>query len=666
MNINAVALKRWQACPMAEVAAQKRLRRAAAVCAGLAMLPMLQQLPGGMTLLLGLLLLYALALPKPPRWMLVLILSAALALLLLVYKGQFGRDTAACMLALMLAMKCLETAGMRDLRAVLGFSLFLPFAALLSSQGPFSLALTLTSLLFWLFMLQCTSSGELHIPATRPWVLLKSTAVQLLLAVPLATALFLLFPRIATPLWGLPGLAAQSGGLPDSMSPGQWLDKLADDRIAFRVNYSGTEPTPRQRYWRGPVLWDFDGKEWKRRAWDSLPAPLGSLKSESGSAAIAYTVSLEPTERRYLPVLDWPRSAQAPFFLTSEASLYSDKPVQDLLEYRAVAWPDASPQTALSKLQQRRALALPEGLNPRSAALARQWRAESTDDRAYIERVLQWISREFSYTLATEEPGLNGADEFLFDQKAGFCQHFSSAFAVLMRAAGIPARVVTGYAGGYKNPYGDYWVLYQRDAHAWNEVWLDDQGWVRIDPTAAVAPENILDTLANGAGADSYFGERTLFSPLLDFGDFMKSRWNDWIVGFDAARQTDLLRGFGAGQLRQWQLLLALLLASTMLSFAIFHLWQRRAALPPDPVEAAWQKLMTALHGYGIGKMAGETAADFGARFPAGLPFSEALRHAAGHYSRWRYGKSRGDQAQEHALIAELKELRRQVRRSRP
>ncbi len=650
---------------MADVAVQARLRRAAAVCAGLAILPLLQQLPASMMLLLGLLLLYAFALPKPPRWMIGLILLAALALLLLVYKGRFGRDTAACMLAIMLAMKCLESAGMRDLRAVMGFSLFLPFAALLTSQEPLTLALSLTSLLFWLFMLHCTSTGVLRIPDMPLLPRLKALMTQLTLALPLAAVLFWLFPRIATPLWGLPGLAAQGGGLGDSMTPGQWLDSLVDDRIAFRVKFSGTVPTPPQRYWRGPVLWDFDGKQWSRRNWDSLPAPPGSLKSESGSPAIAYTVSLEPTERRYLPVLDWPRSAQAPFFLTSEASLYSDKPVQDLLEYRAVAWPAASPQTGLSKLQQRRALALPDGLNPRSIALAKQWRAESTDERAYIERVLQWINSEFSYTLATEEPGLNGADEFLFDQKAGFCQHFSSAFAVLMRAAGIPTRVVTGYAGGYKNPYGDYWVLYQRDAHAWNEVWLDGQGWIRIDPTAAVAPENILDTLTNSSGTDSYFGERSLFSPLLDFGDFMKSRWNDWVIGFNAARQMDLLRGFGAGQLRPWQLLLALLLVSAMLSFAIFHFWQRRAVLPSDPVEAAWQKLMAALHRYGIGKMTHETAADFGARFPAGLPFSEPLRKAAGHYSRWRYGQSRGDDTQVQALIDELAELRKQVRRSK-
>jgi transglutaminase-like putative cysteine protease len=647
---------------MIEAATNTTLRRSGTVCALLALLPLAQLLPASMLGLLGALLLYAYFLPKPPRWMLILILLTSLALLFLAFKGRFGRDTASCMLALMLAMKCLETSNMRDLRAVMGFTLFLPFAALLSSQKPLIVALALLSVVFWTLLLQFASTGELRFSLRRPLLLLKWQALQLALALPLAMALFWLFPRIATPLWGLPNLANQVGGLGDSMTPGQWLDSLVDDRIAFRVTFAGNPPLPGQRYWRGPVLWDFDGKEWRRQSWDSLPVEFDNKGSETSAASIVYSVSLEPTERQYLPVLDWPRTAQAPFFLTQEASLYSDKPIQKLTQYNAESWTSRSPINTLNDSQRRRALALPAGLNPRSVALAKQWRQESIGDRAYIDRVLQWINADFRYTLATEEPGLNGADEFLFDQKEGFCQHFSSSFAVLMRAAGIPARVVTGYAGGYKNPYGDYWVLYQKDAHAWNEVWLEGEGWVRIDPTAAVAPENILDTLTSSSGAESYFGERSLFSPLLDFSDFMTSRWNDWVIGFNAARQMDLLKGFGAGQLKQWQLLLALLLLSAMMSYAIFYYWQHRKASPSHPIEAAWQDLMTALRKYGIGKMAHETAADFGMRFPSGLPFSEQLRKVAGDYSQWRYGIA---EKNEPELIVELMELRKQVHKTK-
>lgn len=645
---------------------QASLRRAGSVCALLATLPLATQLPPSLLALIGLLLLSVYMLPKPSRTLTALVLAVSLALLMLAFNGRFGRDTAAGMLAVMLALKCLEIASMRDLRAVLGFSLFLPFAAMLGSQEPLTLALSLLCLACWLFLLQCSSTGQLRLPAAGPLHLLKSLSRQMLMALPLTIALFWLFPRLATPLWGLPGLANPGGGLGDSMTPGQWLDSLVDDRIAFRASFSGSAPPPAQRYWRGPVLWDFDGKQWRRQRWDSLPVPFETAPVADGDSAISYSVRLEPTERRYLPVLDWPRSAQAPYFLTQEATLYSERPIQKLTTYQATSWPARWPGTALSDSQRRRALALPDGLNPRSTALARQWRRESASDRAYIERVLRWIERDFSYTLAVEEPGLNGVDEFLFEQKQGYCQHFSSAFAVLMRAAGIPARVVTGYAGGYKNPYGDYWVLYQKDAHAWNEVWLDGEGWVRVDPTAAVAPENILDAVTSSSGAENYFGERSLFSPLLDFGDFMKARWNDWVIGFNAARQADMLRGIGAGQLRQWQLLLALVLLAALTSYAVFHFWRNRRLLPADPVEAAWRRLMSALERYGIGKMAHETANGFATRFPAGLPFSDTLRTVARQYSRWRYGHPAACAQTPQALADSLNALARQVRRTKP
>lgn len=650
---------------MPDAAGPTGLRRAGSACALLATLPLATQLPPSLLALIGLLQLCVITLPKPSRTLTALVLLVSLALLLLAFNGRFGRDTAAGMLAVMLTLKCLEIASMRDLYAVLGFSLFLPFAAMLSSQEPLTFALSLLSLLCWLHLMQCSSTGQLRMSMAYPARLLKSLSRQVLMALPLTIALFWLFPRLATPLWGLPGLANARGGLGDTMTPGQWLDSLVDDRIAFRASFSGPAPAPAQRYWRGPVLWDFDGKQWRRQAWDSLPVPFESSPVADGDSALAYSVRLEPTERRYLPVLDWPRSAQAPYFLTQEASLYSERPIQKLTTYQATSWPARWPGAALSDAQRRRALALPDGLNPRSIALARQWRRESVDERTYIERVLRWIGRDFSYTLAVEEPGLNAVDEFLFEQKQGYCQHFSSAFAVLMRAAGIPARVVTGYAGGYQNPYGGYWVLYQKDAHAWNEVWLDGAGWTRIDPTAAVAPENILDALSVG-GSEQYYGERPLFSPLMDMSDFMQSRWNDWVIGFNAARQADMLRGIGAGQLRQWQLLLALALLAALTSYAVFHFWRSRKPLPADPVEAAWRRLMSALERYGIGKMAHETANGFAARFPAGLPFSDALREAARHYSRWRYGHPAVGAQTPKALADTLDALARQVGRTKP
>jgi transglutaminase-like putative cysteine protease len=598
----------------------------------------------------------------PHRLLIVLLLLAALALLALEYRGRFGRDVASCMLALMMGLKSLETKSIRDLRALLGFSLFLPFAALLNSQTPVTLGLSVLNTMFWLAVLQATSTGELQWPETRPLQRTKRIAVQVLLALPVAAALFWLFPRISTPLWGLPGLSGQGTGLGDSMKPGQWLDTLTDDRIAFRVRFTGESPVPEpsQRYWRGPVLWDFDGVQWTRRPEDSglrdrLPRITGT------PVGITYQVSLEPTERKYLPSLDWPLAAPDPYYLSGEATVYSDKPIQKVTQYAVASSLQPLPAIALDTATLQRALAFPKGFNKRTQALAADWRSQALNDRAYINRVLEWIRADFSYTLDTELPGINSADDFLFTDKKGFCQHFSSSFALLMRAAGIPSRVVTGYAGGYQNPFGEYWVLYQKDAHAWNEVWLENEGWVRVDPTAAVAPENILDTFESAAGEESYFGERSMFSPFFDYGDFIKSRWNDWVVDYNAVRQENLFKGIGLAQIERWQLLVLLLTVSAVLSYALFLFLNRTAGPTLDPIEAAWQLLLLRLEKRGLGKHGHETALDFAARLDGKHPWSAELKNIGQRYSQWRYGRPAISLDLDRELIIAITDLSKRV-----
>jgi transglutaminase-like putative cysteine protease len=638
------------------------IRKAAAVCALLACAPLLLQLPALMIACLsGILLISFLLKTAPNRFLIVFLLLASLALLVLEYRGRFGRDVAACMLALMMGLKCLETKSLRDLRAVLGFSLFLPFAALLSSQTPLSLGLSLLSTLFWLMLVQAVSTGELQWPESSLARRAKQTALQVLLALPVAAALFWLFPRISTPLWGLPGLSSQGSGLGDSMKPGQWLDTLTDDRIAFRVRFTGRTPEPAQRYWRGPVLWDFDGVQWTRRPEDSAPRER-SPGAGADQAGVSYEVSLEPTERKYLPSLDWPQAAPASYYLSGESTVYSDKPIQKVTQYAATSSLRPVPGAALDTATRQRALAFPKGFNRRTQALAAQWRAQAPNDRAYINRVLEWVRADFSYTLDTELPGINSADDFLFTDRKGFCQHFSSSFALLMRAAGIPSRVVTGYAGGYQNPYGDYWVLYQKDAHAWNEVWLQDEGWVRVDPTAAVSPENILDTFETAAGTESYFGEQSLFSPFFDYGDFIKSRWNDWVVGFNAARQESLFSGLGMQQIQRWQLLILLMAVTAGMSYGLFLLLNRKPKTKLAPEEAAWQKLLLRLEKHGFGKLTHETALDFTKRIEGRAPWSAALSDVGVRYSQWRYANTESGAAALQALIADMDLLSKRIR----
>ena len=407
------------------------------------------------------------------------------------------------------------------------------------------------------------------------------------IGLPLALACFWLFPRLSTPLWGVPERAVGTPGLADSMAPDQWLDLMADDTPALRVQFFGAVPEPAQRYWRGPVLTSFDGHRWSRdRATAGRPAPV----VETAAQGWDYQIDYEPTDRRLLVALDLPSRAPEGSSFDADMSLRSDRTLSALSRWRLHSAPPQRFDTDLSPYLRRAALQLPPGFNPRTAQLARQWRQEAgSDDEAIVRRALQWITRDFSYTLDTPVAGRDPVDDFLFNYKAGFCQHFSSAFVVLMRNAGIPARVVTGFAGGTRNRIGDYWVVRRMDAHAWAEVWLPQRGWVRVDPTA-VAPERILDTLDDRlqAGTDTPLQQRWL--QLGQMGDWLRRGWNDLVLSFDARRQQQLLKPFGLDDLGPAQLVTGFVVAA-LLALAWMAWLLARGERERDPLLRAWHRL---------------------------------------------------------------------------
>ncbi len=637
-------------------------QRLAVISCLFATLPIIAQLP--LSIFIGIICVLALSFflgKTMSRPLVFLSLLLVIVLMILEYRGRFGRDVATSMLALMMSLKCLESKSIRDLRAVLGFSVFLPFAALLNNQSPLTVALSVVNFSFWLLVLNTISTGKLNWPKKLYPYPIKAIGSQVLLAVPLALALFWLFPRISTPLWGLPSLSDQGSGLGDSMKPGQWLDSLVDDRIALRVTYKNIPPKPNQRYWRGPVLWDFDGVQWTRTTSDSLPTTQSLFLNTSNSELIEYDVSLETTEKKYIPSLDLPYKIENEYYLSKDGTVYSDKRIQKITRYSGGSILNPINIGDLSPTERERALAFPTALNKRTQALALQWRAETGSDRAYIERVMQWIKQDFSYTLATEEPGINSVDDFLFADKKGFCQHFSSSFAILTRAAGIPSRVVTGYVGGYKNPYGNYWILYNKDAHAWNEVWLQGEGWVRFDPTASVAPENILDTIETGNGGEQYFGNIGFFSPLLDFSDLMKTQWNDWVVGFNAARQAQLFKGIGLAQAKRWQLILFLVSLASGISYLLFLYIQHRNKAPRTPLDRAWQKLLAKMHKQGLSKLQHETALDFALRMQDKINHENDLQDICQRYSACHYANIEFSELKSQQLIADILALTKKI-----
>ncbi len=649
--------------PALSHAGRLQVRLAAAAC----LLPLLLQLPRGLGLgvALGAAVVFAASWRKPLGSAIrVLLLVVGMGAVLYALPG-IGRDTASAALALMIAIKPAETQTLRDGRSLVGFALFAPFATFLLDQAPLSLLLALLAVVMAMLALQRLAADEGRIDdATRSGLPARTALVGVLklfvLGLPLALAVFWLFPRLPTPLWGLPQRSASTPGLSDSMTPGGMFDLLLDDSPAARVQFFGPIPRPEQMYWRGPVLWDFDGQTWRpgRILQNLPPAPMRAT-----TAGWNYRLELEPTEDRLLVALDLPTALPEGAHLGIDRAPLSDMPMYNVTRWTLHSAPPASFDPDLPDWLRRRALRLPDGFNPRTLALGRQWRREAGSDPtgradlAIAQRAMAWIHKDFAYTLNVPIAGRNEVDDFLFDRQEGYCEHFSSSFVVLMRAAGIPARVVTGYAGAYRNPIGDYWLIRRSDAHAWAEIWLPQRGWTRLDPTAAVAPERIYDTIADRQ--PGRIGGFIDIAPLFNAGDWLRRGWNDMLLGFNAKRQQDLLSALG---LRGGNRTLVLMFAGTALLAIGWMAWlTARGERERDPLLRTWHALEARYRRRGLGRAPHEPAliwVERISRSAVAAATNAALMELAQRFERVRYAPHVGDK--------ERQQLQRELRRHRP
>ncbi len=534
--------------------------------------------------------------PLPARWWLLGLLLLAMAGTFWSHKTLLGRDAGVTLVVALLALKTLEMRARRDAFVVFFLGFFTMLTHFFFSQ---SLLVALAMLLGLLGLL--TALINANLPAGRP-PLATSAGLALRMTAwgaPVMVALFVLFPRVA-PLWGLPADAQGArSGLSSRMSVGDVTELALDDAIAFRVrflNANGAAPEQRQLYFRGPVFSSFDGREWKPRQPEELVnqvlyrRPPASLKTQG--TPVPYEMTLEPNNRPWLLTLDAtveaPRLGPQIAYATPELQWVMARPVTELLRYQAVAYPDFSYGPTAGDPLLRQETELPAGYNPRTLQLASEMRRDpklaGADDGALVQQVLNRLATGgYSYTL---EPGLYGrdtADEFWFDRKAGFCEHVASSFVVLMRALDIPARVVTGYQGGERNPLDGYWTLRQSDAHAWAEVWLNGRGWVRIDPTAAIAPGRVGSMQRLVAPRGLVASALVTMSPglmqsLRGLWEATNNRWNQWVLNYTQGRQLDLLRklGFEAPSWEDLVLLLGGLLAASALGAGAWQLWDRR------------------------------------------------------------------------------------------
>jgi transglutaminase-like putative cysteine protease len=642
---------------------ERATRRWCLAAAGACALPMLALVPGWLALALGAM--FALAWfsekPWPAAWRLLLTLLVA-GLVLSAFQFRIGRDTSCAGLLAMLMLKPFETHTRRDAQSLLGFSLFAPFAAFLQDQGPVTLGLSLPAVALSLVAWSQLAQGR----SARLGPELRRAGIAVAMALPLTLAGFWLFPRLATPLWGLPENSVSRMGLGDRMTPNEWLDALVDDAPALRARFIGRTPAREQMYWRGPVLMHFDGEAWTRDLGaGAMPAP--ELRAEG--QRIRYEVEFEPSERRDLVMLDLPLGAPDGAVLNGELTAARPEPINSLLRYAGESSPAARYTGALGRWERRAALALPSGRDPRTIALARAWAAQDPDPGALTRRFMAWLRKDFKYTISAPPVGIDATDDFLFNTRQGFCQHFSSAYAVFMRAAGVPTRVVTGYVGGHYNKYGSYWLLKQKDAHAWDEIWLDGRGWVRVDPTAAIAPENILDTLddlqarqrAGLAGpVDAVLG------PMFDGGDFLRREWNSLVLGFNALRQQSLLKPIGIDQAEAWQLVAAFGIGSAMALCLTLWILLRQHRDRSHPLLRSWRQLTRRLARAGWPKRREEPPLAYARRVAALLPGNGiALLSVSQRYSDWRYAGASLTDEQQAELARQLRGFRIQSR-SRP
>ncbi len=559
----------------------------------------------------------------PPRWLLLLLSTAGLSGIYLDYGTFIGREAGVAMLVVLLACKLLEMRAKRDLFVVIFLSFFLILALFFYSQS----ILVALAMLLAIGLMLCVQLSMQFVHALPPLrTRLKLAARIMGLAMPLALVLFVFSPRIEGPFWGQPGSRSGAGsGLSDSMSPGDISSLAMSEALAFRVRFLDGLPSAGELYWRGPVLGDFDGRTWRplRRASDNR-AP---LTIEARQSSIHYQVTLEPSQQRNLFALDVPHSLphlrDNPVWLTADLELLTRQPLRQRVQYQASSSLNAAVQAQADISDFAPWLLLPPGYNPATRDLAAQLRQRTQGNAELVQATLAYFRNEpFHYTLEPPLLGRHTVDEFLFSSRSGFCEHYAGAFVFLMRAAGIPARVITGYQGGESNPVDGRMSVRQSDAHAWAEVWLVGQGWLRVDPTAAVAPERVttqrrasLPASEQGSFADwSGLGKlqhglgslwHTPLHLLRQGWEAANAGWNRWVLDYSSARQQSLLEFFGLETVN-WRVLTGLLfgIGGLVTSLVLLPVLRQRRRLPP--AEALYQRFCQHLTRLGFPKAAHE------------------------------------------------------------
>jgi transglutaminase-like putative cysteine protease len=599
----------------------------------------------------------------PPQPLRVALTLGAFASVYVSFGNITGQTAGVTMLAMMAALKLTELRERRDVIVLVFLLYFMLITHFLFSQELWTI----------LYLLACTVliTGVLidisHAGRALPLrVILRLGGTLVLQSLPLMVVLFVLFPRIPGPLWGLPrDEGAASAGLTDSMSPGDISHLIDSDAVAFRVRFLTPAPPRNELYWRATVLEQTDGRRWSvsdRR--DALRLP----DVTPGGVPVTYEVVIEPTHQSWLFALELPDTRNLPdnSHLENAFQLVTHDTVRERQLYTLTSLPHSRLQTHLDPRDRDRNLRLPPYANLKTQQLAHSWRMAGLDDRGIIEKALTMYREQgFYYTLQPPKLGDEPVDEFLFDTRRGFCEHYASSFTTLMRAAGIPARVVIGYQGGSVATVGDYTTVRQSDAHAWSEVWLMGVGWARVDPTAAIAPERIekgIDAALQESGTLPAFlnpERRNTFRYQIEARlDWLDANWNRWVLAYGPDVQRELLSRFGLDGWQDLMLALTVILSVMLGIVGLFVLRSSRVVVTEDPALRAWRRMLHKLARQGLRPAPGEGPRDFAARVARERPdLAPGIGRIAGMYLQQRYvGEPR--RATQIQLDAEVARLR--------
>lgn len=589
----------------------------------------------------------------------------------LAERTLIGLDAAVMLLLLLFMFKLLEMRNPRDAIVVIYLGFFIIATAFLFNQ---SILLTLYQLFSLLVLVAALVGLQQTAGRNDPSRALRAGSILLLQAVPLMVVLFVFFPRIG-PLWSVdtPGGSATTG-LAESMAPGDVADLARSGELAFRVSFDGPIPAHETLYWRALTLSTFDGRSWNHLDFASRAEP---RDWQPVGEPLSYQVTTKATQQPWVFSLRGATSEDERLVLTRDFMLRARRPLSETTSYRATSYLQSmlEPQD-LTSTQQRLYTILPLDVDPRSRAFAADLREQYPDDADLVQALLEYFNREpFFYTLRPDTLGANTNDEFLFDTRRGFCAHYAGAMAFVLRAAGIPARIVAGYQGGEINPSGNYVLVHQFDAHAWVEAWLPGQGWVSVDPTYQVAPQRIERGIQQALEGEGSFLEDSPMSAAryrnISWINAARLRWDDinfqWqlrVLGFQADRQSGFFqRWLGT---TDWQRIGVILLGCVALVMIPLALWiLRPGRLPRDPRRRAWARLDRRLQRLGLQAKRGEGPRAWQARLSEALPGCRVRLDAFfDEYVQQAYASA--DKVADRAGQARLREYERELRRCLP